>query len=122
MMKSAPLPMSPLESLASSALRTATEGRATLIIVLTRGGTTAKLRAVPILSVVVPILTTDSFDWTCSDESPARHSLLLPRERKMQEFQDAVVDRYEYLPEIKRINRHRHLPKPVYKEADNHRR
>ncbi|KAF3787166.1 hypothetical protein EJ110_NYTH22220 [Nymphaea thermarum] len=46
---------------------------------------------------------------------------LLPRERKMQEYQDAVVDRYEYLPEIKRIVRHRHLPKPVYKEADNHR-
>ncbi|KAJ6986414.1 pyruvate kinase [Populus alba x Populus x berolinensis] len=32
--------------------------------------------AVPILSVVVPVLTTDSFDWTCSDETPARHSLI----------------------------------------------
>jgi len=31
---------------------------------------------VPILSVVVPVLTTDSFDWTCSDETPARHSLI----------------------------------------------
>ncbi|KAF3784105.1 Pyruvate kinase cytosolic isozyme [Nymphaea thermarum] len=81
MIKSAPLPMSPLESLASSAVRTANKARATLIIVLTRGGTTAKLvakyrPAVPILSVVVPVLTTDSFDWTCSDESPARHSLV----------------------------------------------
>jgi pyruvate kinase len=81
MIRSAPLPMSPLESLASSAVRTANKARATLIVVLTRGGTTAKLvakyrPAVPILSVVVPVLTTDSFDWTCSDESPARHSLV----------------------------------------------
>ncbi|KAG5631359.1 hypothetical protein H5410_003076 [Solanum commersonii] len=30
----------------------------------------------PILSVVVPEIKTDSFDWTCSDESPARHSLI----------------------------------------------
>lgn len=81
MIKSAPLPMSPLESLASSAVRTANKARAVLIVVLTRGGTTAKLVAkyrprVPILSVVVPVLTTDTFDWTVSDESPARHSLI----------------------------------------------
>ncbi|TQD99858.1 hypothetical protein C1H46_014596 [Malus baccata] len=81
MMKSTPLPMSPLESLASSAVRTANKARAKLIVVLTRGGSTAKLvakyrPAVPILSVVVPVLTTDSFDWTCSDETPARHSLI----------------------------------------------
>ncbi|XP_058097783.1 pyruvate kinase, cytosolic isozyme-like [Magnolia sinica] len=79
--RSTPLPMSPLESLASSAVRTANKARATLIVVLTRGGTTAKLvakyrPAVPILSVVVPVLTTDSFDWKCSDETPARHSLI----------------------------------------------
>ncbi|XP_031499308.1 uncharacterized protein LOC116263710 [Nymphaea colorata] len=43
--------------------------------------------------------------------------VLLPRERKKQEYQDAVVDRYKYLPEIKRIVRHRHLPKPVYKAS-----
>ncbi|XP_047321460.1 pyruvate kinase, cytosolic isozyme [Impatiens glandulifera] len=76
-----PLPMSPLESLASSAVRTANKARAKLIVVLTRGGTTAKLvakyrPAVPILSVVVPVLTTDTFDWTCSDETPAKHSLI----------------------------------------------
>ncbi|CAD5168680.1 pyruvate kinase, cytosolic isozyme [Musa acuminata AAA Group] len=81
MIRSTPLPMSPLESLASSAVRTANKARATLIVVLTRGGTTAKLVAkyrprVPILSVVVPVLTTDSFDWSVSDEGPARHSLI----------------------------------------------
>ncbi|XP_042381823.1 pyruvate kinase, cytosolic isozyme-like [Zingiber officinale] len=81
MIRSTPLPMSPLESLASSAVRTANKAKAKLVIVLTRGGTTAKLVAkyrpsVPILSVVVPVLTTDSLDWTISDESPARQSLI----------------------------------------------
>lgn len=73
--------MSPLESLASSAVRTAKKVQASLIIVLTRGGTTAKLVAkyrpsMPILSVAVPVLTTDSLTWECSEESPARHSLV----------------------------------------------
>ncbi|XP_078176567.1 pyruvate kinase, cytosolic isozyme [Carex rostrata] len=81
MIRSAPLPMSPLESLASSAVRTANKAKASLIVVLTRGGTTARLVAkyrprVPIMSVVVPLLSTDSFDWTISDETPARHSLI----------------------------------------------
>ncbi|XXG72102.1 hypothetical protein AAC387_Pa07g1266 [Persea americana] len=83
MIRNMRLPLSPLESLASSAVRTANKVRATLIVVLTRGGTTAKLVAkyrpsVPILSVVVPVLTTetDSFNWTCSEETPARHSLV----------------------------------------------
>ncbi|KAK4798238.1 hypothetical protein SAY86_030564 [Trapa natans] len=81
MIRSTPLPMIPLESLASSTVRTANKARAKLIVVLIRGGTTAKLVAkyrptVPILSMMVPVLTTDSFDWTCSDESPARHSLV----------------------------------------------
>jgi len=80
-MKHSPVPMSPLESLASSAVKTANSAKAALILVLTRGGSTAKLVAkyrpgMPILSVVVPEMTTDSFDWSCSDESPARHSLI----------------------------------------------
>ncbi|MBD4020350.1 hypothetical protein GUI04_15315, partial [Xanthomonas citri pv. citri] len=71
----APVPMSPLESLASAAVRTANSSRATLILVLTRGGSTAKLVAkyrpgMPILSVVVPEIKTDTFDWSCSDETP----------------------------------------------------
>lgn len=79
--KTAPVPMSPLESLAASAVRTANTARAALILVLTRGGSTAKLVAkyrpgMPILSVVVPEIKTDSFDWSCSDEAPARHSLI----------------------------------------------
>ena len=54
---------------------------ATLIVVLTRGGTTANLVAkyrppVPILSVAVPVMTSDMLSWNISDESPARHSLV----------------------------------------------
>ena len=80
-MKTAPMPMSPLESLASSAVRTAHKVRAALIVVLTRGGTTARLVAkyrpsVPVLTVAVPVLTTDALTWTCSGEAPARHALL----------------------------------------------
>ncbi|XP_072975821.1 pyruvate kinase, cytosolic isozyme-like [Typha angustifolia] len=82
LMAAAPVPMSPLESLASSAVRTANSAKASIILVLTRGGSTARLVAkyrpsMPILSVVVPELKTDNFDWTCSDEAPARHSLIV---------------------------------------------
>ncbi|CAI0384632.1 unnamed protein product [Linum tenue] len=82
-MKAAPLPLSPLESLAASAVRTAKNVNASLIVVLTRGGSTARLLAkyrphVPILSVVVPEIGIDSFDqeWSISDEAPARHGLI----------------------------------------------
>lgn len=80
-METAPTPLSPLESMASAAVRTADCIKAALILVLTRGGTTAKLVAkyrpsMPILSVVVPVITTDCFEWSCSDEAPARHSLI----------------------------------------------
>ncbi|KAJ8763162.1 hypothetical protein K2173_025547 [Erythroxylum novogranatense] len=79
--ENAPVPMSPLESLASSAVKTANSIGAAFILVLTRGGTTAKLiskyrPSVPILSVVVPEIKTDSFEWSCSVEYPARHSLI----------------------------------------------
>ncbi|THF94342.1 hypothetical protein TEA_019922 [Camellia sinensis var. sinensis] len=41
--------------------------------------------------------------------------VLLPRERRKHEYQEAVKNRYKHLPEVKRIVRHRHLPKPIYK-------
>jgi pyruvate kinase len=63
------------------AVRIANKVRASLIIVLTRGGSTARLVAkyrpsVPILSVAVPVMTTDSLTWTCSEPAPAHHSLV----------------------------------------------
>ncbi|GLC37228.1 hypothetical protein PLESTB_000993700 [Pleodorina starrii] len=80
-LKQAPMPMSPLESLASSAVRTAHKVHASLIVVLTREGSTARLVAkyrplVPVLTVAVPVLTTDSLTWTCSGEAPARQCLV----------------------------------------------
>ena len=80
-MSQAHMPMAPLESLASSAVRTAHKVDAQLIIVLTRGGSTARLVAkyrpsVPVLAVAVPELTTDSLTWMCSSEKPARQTLL----------------------------------------------
>ncbi|KAF7022020.1 hypothetical protein CFC21_034867, partial [Triticum aestivum] len=41
--------------------------------------------------------------------------VILPRERKKQEYLDAVKARYNHLPEIRRIDKHKHLPKPIYK-------
>lgn len=40
---------------------------------------------------------------------------LLPRERQRHEYQQALVERYKHLPDVKRISRHRHLPTPIYK-------
>ncbi|GKD03734.1 pyruvate kinase [Tanacetum coccineum] len=56
------IPMSPLKSLASAAVRTANPSRATLILVLTRGGSTAKLVAKHslIFRCLVPILSAGS--------------------------------------------------------------
>jgi pyruvate kinase len=58
-----------------------TQVHASLIVVLTRGGSTARLVAkyrplVPVLTVAVPVLTTDSLTWTCSNEAPARQCLI----------------------------------------------
>jgi pyruvate kinase len=80
-LKQTPVPMSPLESLASSAVRTAHKVHASLIVVLTRGGSTARLVAkyrpvVPVLTVAVPVLTTDALTWECSGEAPARQCLI----------------------------------------------
>eukprot|EP00271_Cylindrocystis_brebissonii_P022184 TRINITY_DN8393_c0_g1_i1.p1 TRINITY_DN8393_c0_g1~~TRINITY_DN8393_c0_g1_i1.p1 ORF type:complete len:454 (-),score=75.93 TRINITY_DN8393_c0_g1_i1:1958-3319(-) len=41
--------------------------------------------------------------------------VLLPRERRKQAEMAALKERYRHLPDIKRIDRHRHLPKPIFK-------
>ncbi|CAH2077684.1 unnamed protein product [Thlaspi arvense] len=41
--------------------------------------------------------------------------VILPREQRKHEYNEAVKNRYKHLPEIKRIVRHRHLPKPIHK-------
>ncbi|KAH7443952.1 hypothetical protein KP509_02G057900 [Ceratopteris richardii] len=80
-MRSAQMPLSPLESLAASAVRAAWTVRASLIMVLTHTGVTAKLVAkyrpsVPIISVVVPVIKTNNLTWSFGEECPYRHSLI----------------------------------------------
>ncbi|XP_010489665.1 PREDICTED: pyruvate kinase, cytosolic isozyme-like [Camelina sativa] len=78
------LPLSPIESLAASAVSTARSLCAAAIVVLTKGGYTVELVAkyrpsVPILSVVVPEITrTDDFEWSCSESAAhvARRGLI----------------------------------------------
>ena len=48
-------------------------------------------------------------------EASAQLGVQLPRERSKQEYSQALVQRYQHLPEVKRIVRHKHLPKPIYK-------
>ena len=57
---------------------------AKLVIVLTRGGSTAHLVAkyrpsIPVLTVAVPVLTIDNLEWKCSadSETPARQCLVM---------------------------------------------
>lgn len=74
-----PLPLSPIESLAASAVSTAMNLSAKAILVLTKGGYTAKLVAkyrpsVPILSVIVP--DTDDCEGSSCPEAAARRGLV----------------------------------------------
>ena len=39
----------------------------------------------------------------------------VPRELHRQAYNDALVQRYQHLPDIRRIQRHRRLPAPLYK-------
>lgn len=62
-------------------MRTAHKIRASLIVVLTRGGYVARLvakfrPAVPVLTVAIPMLSTDTLNWKCSGEGPARQCLV----------------------------------------------
>ncbi|GIL86728.1 hypothetical protein Vretimale_19826, partial [Volvox reticuliferus] len=41
----------------------------------------------------------------------------LPREKHKQAYNDALLERYKHMPEVKRIVRHRHLPAAIYKAA-----
>jgi DDB1- and CUL4-associated factor 13 len=40
--------------------------------------------------------------------------LLRPREKEQFDYSQKIKDKFKYFPDIKRIKRHRHLPKPVY--------
>jgi DDB1- and CUL4-associated factor 13 len=40
--------------------------------------------------------------------------LLRPREKEQQDYNDKLKEKFKFFPEIKRIKRHRHLPKAIY--------
>ena len=70
------------EALATAAVRAATKLRAALIVVFTATGRTARLIAKyrphqPVLTVVVPGLTSDGLRWRCSGDYVARQCLQL---------------------------------------------
>jgi WD repeat and SOF domain-containing protein 1 len=48
-------------------------------------------------------------------EASAQLGVTLPREKHKQAYQKALVERYKHLPEIKKVVRHRNVPKPIYK-------
>jgi WD repeat and SOF domain-containing protein 1 len=51
--------------------------------------------------------------WKARASEPIR--VLLPRQRDKANYEQALIERYKHLPEIRRIHRKRHLPKLVYK-------
>jgi len=50
-------------------------------------------------------------------EASEQLGTLLPREKHKHAYDKALVGRYRHMDEVKRITRHRHLPKPIYKAA-----
>ena len=46
---------------------------------------------------------------------------LRPRERVAMEYAEQLREKYQHHPHIKRIARHRHVPKPIYKAAKERR-
>ncbi len=40
--------------------------------------------------------------------------LMRPREKEQIDYNEKLKDKFKQFPEIKRIQRHRHLPKPIY--------
>ncbi|KAE8678590.1 Pyruvate kinase, cytosolic isozyme [Hibiscus syriacus] len=88
-METAPMPMSPLESLASSAVSTASCIKASLILVLTRGGTTAKLVA----KGLIPVLSSGSAkaSYTEPTEEATKYALQYGKENGLIKPGDSVV-------------------------------
>ena len=41
----------------------------------------------------------------------------LPREKAKRDYQAALVEKHKYLPEIKRIKKHTHVPRAIMKAA-----
>ena len=53
--------------------------------------------------------------WLMQAKASQQQGTLVGRELHKQAYNDALVQRYQHLPDVKRIQRHRHLPAPLYK-------
>ena len=51
-------------------------------------------------------------------QASKREGVKSVRQREKLEYDAALVDRYKHMPEIRRIKRHRHVPKQVKKAAE----
>ena len=49
--------------------------------------------------------------------SRGRESRGLPRQRAAADYNDTLKEKFKHHPEVKRIARHRHLPKEIYSAA-----
>ncbi|KAI9827119.1 MAG: hypothetical protein M1819_007010 [Sarea resinae] len=54
--------------------------------------------------------------WRANASS--REGIMSARQRQKLEYDDALKERYKHMPEIRRIRRHRHLPKQVKKAGE----
>ena len=41
----------------------------------------------------------------------------LPRETAKKEYQEALIEKFKYMPEVKRIKKHTHVPRAIMKAA-----
>jgi WD repeat and SOF domain-containing protein 1 len=51
-------------------------------------------------------------------EASQRSHIRSARERTKLEYDNALKERYKHMPEIRRIARHRHIPKPIKKAGE----
>ena len=47
----------------------------------------------------------------------ARAATTMPREKQKREYQEALVEKFQHMPEVKRIKKHTHVPKAIMKAA-----
>ena len=53
--------------------------------------------------------------WRAKGNERATQSL--PREKAKREYEEALVEKFKYMPEVKRIKKHNHVPRAIMKAA-----
>lgn len=47
----------------------------------------------------------------------ARAATAMPREKAKREYREALVEKFKFMPDVKRIKKHTHVPKQILKQA-----